>query len=114
MYAVSNVTASRKGPIKLSNLLANFKAKQRLISLFWAPNGLNELREVLLEFPFIYIGKLTMAFLTGQSWGVYPNHTQVGALNKDFGAVSKTDSTRDTFRLWHMLGTTRRQFFLPV
>ena len=34
-------------------------------SLFWAPNGLNELPEVSLEFPFILIGKLTIAFLTG-------------------------------------------------
>ena len=37
------------------------------ISLFWAPNGLNELPEVKFEFPFILIGKSTMAFLTGQS-----------------------------------------------
>ena len=39
-------------------------------SLFWAPNGLNELPEVRFEFPFILIGKSTMAFLTGQSWRV--------------------------------------------
>ena len=39
-------------------------------SLFWASNGLNELREVRIEFPFDLIGKLTMAFLTGQSWRV--------------------------------------------
>ena len=31
-------------------------------SLFWAPNGLNELPEVRFEFPFILIGKSTMAF----------------------------------------------------
>ena len=29
-------------------------------SLFWAPNGLNELTEVRLEFPFNLIGKSTM------------------------------------------------------
>ena len=33
-----------------------------------APNGLNELPEVSLEFRFILIGKLTIAFLTDQSW----------------------------------------------
>ena len=40
------------------------------ISLFWAPSGLNELPEMGFEFPFILIGKSTMAFLTGQSWRV--------------------------------------------
>ena len=34
------------------------------ISLFWAPNGLNELPEVHFEFPFILIGKSTMTFST--------------------------------------------------
>ena len=38
------------------------------ISLFWAPNGLNELPEVRFEFPFILIGKSTMTLSTGQSW----------------------------------------------
>ena len=37
-------------------------------SLFWPPDELNELPEVRFEFPFILIGKSTMAFLTGQSW----------------------------------------------
>ena len=32
------------------------------ISLFWAPNGLNELPEVHFQFPFNLIGKSTMAF----------------------------------------------------
>ena len=41
-----------------------------LIFLFWVPNGLSELPEVHFEFPFILIGKSTMAFLTSQSWGV--------------------------------------------
>ena len=45
-------------------------------SLSWTP-GLSELQE---EFPFIFIDKSTMAFLTGQ--------------NKDFGAVSQTNLTR--------------------
>ena len=36
-------------------------------SLFWAPNRFNELLEVRFKFPFILIGKLIMAFLTGQS-----------------------------------------------
>ena len=64
------------------------------ISLFWAPTGLNELREERFEFLFILIGQSTMTFLTGQS-GVYSNTgTQVGVHNKDFGAVSWTDLTR--------------------
>ena len=39
-------------------------------SSFWIYNGLDELPKVLFEFPFILIGKSTMAFLTGQSWCV--------------------------------------------
>ena len=38
-----------------------------LISLFWAPNRLNELPEMCLKFPSNLIGKSTMAFLTVQS-----------------------------------------------
>ena len=34
------------------------------LSLFWAPNGLGELPGERFDFPFILIGKLTMAFLT--------------------------------------------------
>ena len=45
------------------------------ISLFWAPNGVNELPEVRFEFPFILIGQWAMAFLIGQSWRV---HNYVG------------------------------------
>ena len=37
------------------------------ISLFWAASRLNELLEMYFQFPFILIGKSTMAFLTGQS-----------------------------------------------
>ena len=36
--------------------------------LLWGPNGLNESTEVHFQFPFILIGKPTMAFLTGHSW----------------------------------------------
>ena len=43
-------------------------------SLFWTPNGLNELREVRFEFPFNLIGDHDKQnkglFLTGQSWHV--------------------------------------------
>ena len=38
--------------------------------MFWAPNGLNELKEERFKFPFILIGKSTMEFLIGQSWRV--------------------------------------------
>ena len=38
-----------------------------LISLFWAPNRLNELPEMCFKFPSNLIGKSTMAFLTVQS-----------------------------------------------
>ena len=43
-------------------------AKQCRDPCFGPPKGLDELLEVSLEFPFILIGKLTTAFLTGQSW----------------------------------------------
>ena len=46
--------------------------------LFWVPNRLNELPEVPFKFPFILFGK----------HGAYLNPgIQVGAQNKDFGAV---------------------------
>ena len=48
-------------------------------SLFRAPNRLNELSEMHFKFPFILIGKSTMAFLTGQSWhGLKSWYTGVG------------------------------------
>ena len=37
------------------------------ISLFWVTNGLNEWPVVRFKFPFIQIGKSTMAFVKGQS-----------------------------------------------
>ena len=59
--------------------------------MFWAPNGLHEIPEKRFEFPIIWIGKSTVAFLTGRSWRVvtswYTDRTQ----NKDFDAVSQTD-----------------------
>ena len=45
--------------------------KAVLRGIFWAPNRLNEFPEVRFRFPFVLIGKLTMAFLTGQSLGTY-------------------------------------------
>ena len=38
--------------------------------MFCAPNGLKQLPEMRFKFPFNLIGKLTMAFLTGQLWHV--------------------------------------------
>ena len=40
------------------------------MSLFRAPNGLNELPEERFQFRFILIGKSTVVFLTSQSWRV--------------------------------------------
>ena len=37
------------------------------LSLFWAPNELDELQEEHFEFPFILIGKSIMTFFTGHS-----------------------------------------------
>ena len=45
------------------------------ISLFWAPNGVNELPEMRFAFPLVLTGQGAMAFLTGQSWRV---HNYVG------------------------------------
>ena len=53
-------------------------------SLFCAPNGLNDLPEVCFEFPFILIGKWTMAFLTDQSWHVLKSRYTVGDLEQGF------------------------------
>ena len=50
-------------------------------SLFWAPNGLNELLDMRFEFPFNLIGKSTMAFFNRLiDHGAYSNvSTQVEA-----------------------------------
>ena len=41
-----------------------------LISLFWTSSRLKALPQKCFEFPFNLIGKLTMDFLTGQSWHI--------------------------------------------
>jgi len=45
--------------------------------------------EVYLDFPFNLIGKLTMTFLTGQSWSDLNLGTQFGTQNKDFCAFCR-------------------------
>ena len=42
-------------------------------------------------FPFILIGKSTMAFSTSQSWCISKSWYTGGAQNKDFRAVTQTD-----------------------
>ena len=49
----------------------------------------NELLEGHFEFPFILIGKSTMAFLTGQSWHVLKSWYTAGSPNKSFGTVCR-------------------------
>jgi len=52
--------------------------------LFWALNGLNELLEMLFEFLFNLIGKLTMALLTGQSWYILKSCYTGGSPEQEF------------------------------
>ena len=59
-----------------------------------APNGLNELPEVRVEFTFILIDQSAMAFLTGQWWRVLKSGYTGGDPDKDFGAVSPKNLTR--------------------
>ena len=61
-------------------------------SLFRAPNRLNELPQMSFEFPFILIGKSTMAFLIQQSRHVLKSWYTGGAQNNSM--VSQTDLTR--------------------
>ena len=49
----------------------------------------NKLLEGHFEFPFILIGKLTMAFSTGQSWHVLKSWYTAGSPNKNFGNVCR-------------------------
>ena len=77
---------------KLTSVSNVCKAAPR--SLFCAPNGLNEVPEVRFEFPFILIGKWTMAFLTGQSWRILKSQYTGGAQNKNISAISQTGFTR--------------------
>ena len=67
---------------KLTSVSNVCKAAPR--SLFWVLNGLNKVPELRFEFPFIVIGKSTMAFLTGQSWRILKFWYTGGAKNKDF------------------------------
>ena len=55
-----------------------------LISMFWAPNVVNELLEECFKFPFILKSKSTMAFLTGQSRSVLKSRYTVGAPEQGF------------------------------
>ena len=60
-------------PVELQTIvscLMNNVCEEEPISMFWAPDGLNELKEQRFEFPFILIGKSTMELLIGQSWRV--------------------------------------------
>ena len=55
-------TTSLRGRRNLSSVSNVCEATPR--TFFWTRNGLNELPEVCFEFPFILIGKSTVAFLT--------------------------------------------------
>ena len=56
------------------------------------PQRTQRLPEIRFEFHFNLIGKSTMACFGKANHGAYSNPgTQVGAQNKDFGAVSQTD-----------------------
>ena len=67
----------------LNPVISNI-CKTALTSLFWAANELNELPEMQFEFPFILIGKSTMAFLTGQSWHILKSWYAGGGLKQGF------------------------------
>ena len=64
------------------------------VSLLWALNRLIKLPEVCFKFPFILIGKLTMASSTGQSWWIIKSWYTAGVPQHDFRAVSHMDLTR--------------------
>ena len=78
------------------------------ISLFWVPNGLNELPEVRFEFLFNLIARSTIALISGQSRRVLKSWYTDGDPEQGSGAVSQTDLTRVWFRLWRRL--RKRQF----
>ena len=69
IFIVSNNWASLHSSRNLTTVSNICEAV--LISLFWAPNGLNKLSQICFKFPSNLIGKLTMEFLTDQSWSVY-------------------------------------------
>ena len=60
----------------------------------------------------LWTGKLTMAFLTGQSF-LKPG-TKVATKNNDFGVVLPMDLTRVKFSLWCMASLTRSWKFSSV
>ena len=63
-------------------------------SLFWAPNRLNESREVRFEFPFILIGQSIVYFFNRPIMA----RTQIlEAPNKDFGAFSQKNQPELSF-----------------
>lgn len=81
------------------------------ISLFWAPNGVNELPEMRFAFPLVLTGQWSMAFLTGQSWRV---HNYVGpehgfrcfiadGLNQTFSSVFGAGQTCRALELRHVI-----------
>ena len=59
-----------------------------------------ELQEVHFEFPFILIGKSTMAFLTGQSWHVLKSQYTGGGPEQGFWHCLQMNLTRVEFCLW--------------
>ena len=54
------------------------------ISLLWVPCGLNKLLEACFELPFNVTGKMTMTFLTGQSWCMLKSRDTVGGPERGF------------------------------
>ena len=58
------------------------------ITVFWDPNGFNDLPEMRFEFLFILIGKSTMDFLTGQSRRVLKSRYTGGGPEQRFRRCS--------------------------
>ena len=52
--------------------------------MVWAPNGLNKLPKMHFKFCFIFIGKLKMTFLTGQSWRLLKSWYSAGGPEQGF------------------------------
>ena len=80
-WSLACVTCPRCYLTRISNI-----CEAAHISLFWAPNRLNELPEMHFEICFKLIGELTVAFLIGQSWHAIKSwYTGGSAQNKGFG-----------------------------
>ena len=58
------------------------------------PRQTQQITGRVFKFPFILIGKLTMAFWTGKSWWVLKFRNTGGAQNEGFDSVSEKDVTR--------------------